>query len=76
MRSNSAGISSVAKFENVSETAHRTDDRQVRATDVLHAQWLSGVRVLAVADSAMNREVAQGILQSQGAIAAPMNQGT
>jgi CheY-like chemotaxis protein/HPt (histidine-containing phosphotransfer) domain-containing protein len=41
----------------------------------LHAQWLIGVRVLVVDDSAVNREVAQGILQSQGAIVSTCSDG-
>jgi signal transduction histidine kinase/DNA-binding response OmpR family regulator/HPt (histidine-containing phosphotransfer) domain-containing protein len=35
--------------------------------DELHAQWLSGVRVLVVDDSDVNLEVAQRILEKQGA---------
>jgi CheY-like chemotaxis protein/HPt (histidine-containing phosphotransfer) domain-containing protein len=35
--------------------------------DELHAQWLSGVRVLVVDDSDINLEVAQRILERQGA---------
>jgi len=35
--------------------------------DELHAEWLSGVRVLVVDDSDINLEVAQRILQNQGA---------
>jgi len=45
------------------------------ATDLVHAQWLVGVRVLVVDDNAMNREVAQGILQSQGAIVSTCSDG-
>jgi CheY-like chemotaxis protein len=43
---------------------------------MLHAQWLIGVRVLVVDDdSAMNLEIAQGILQSQGAIVTTCSDG-
>jgi PAS domain S-box-containing protein len=35
--------------------------------DLLHAQWLAGVRVLVVDDSDINLEVARGILEKQGA---------
>jgi CheY-like chemotaxis protein len=45
-------------------------DRIVQTTnlDGLNAQWLAGVRVLVVDDSDINREVAQRILESQGAV--------
>jgi two-component system, sensor histidine kinase and response regulator len=36
--------------------------------DELHAQWLSGVQVLVVDDSDINLEVAQRILEKQGAV--------
>ena len=35
--------------------------------DLLHAQWLAGVRVLVADDSDINLEVARGILEKQGA---------
>jgi PAS domain S-box-containing protein len=38
--------------------------------DLLHAQWLAGVRILVVDDSDINLEVARGILEKQGAIVA------
>jgi PAS domain S-box-containing protein len=44
-------------------------------TDELHAQWLLGVRVLAVDDSTVNLEVAQRILERQGAIVATCSDG-
>ncbi len=44
-------------------------------TDELHAQWLVGVRVLAVDDSTVNLEVAQRILERQGAIVATCSDG-
>jgi PAS domain S-box-containing protein len=49
---------------------------QFNAPDMLCAQWLIGVRVLVVDDSAVNREVAQGILQSQGAIVSTCPDGS
>jgi CheY-like chemotaxis protein/HPt (histidine-containing phosphotransfer) domain-containing protein len=66
-------LNSSALFNAVnSAVSKRADGReymlQFTETDVLRAQWLVGVRVLVVDDSALNREVAQGILQSQGAI--------
>jgi signal transduction histidine kinase/HPt (histidine-containing phosphotransfer) domain-containing protein len=49
----------------------RTDtyDRVLQSTDIeeRHAQWLAGVRVLVVDDSDINLEVAQSILEKQGA---------
>ncbi|HUE10157.1 MAG TPA: response regulator, partial [Steroidobacteraceae bacterium] len=44
-------------------------DRVLQSTnfDELHAQWLAGVRVLVVDDSDINLEVAQRILEKQGA---------
>jgi PAS domain S-box-containing protein len=44
-------------------------------TDELHAQWLVGVRVLAVDDSEVNLEVAKRILERQGAIVATCADG-
>jgi PAS domain S-box-containing protein len=44
-------------------------------TDELHAQWLLGVKVLAVDDSVVNLEVAQRILERQGAIVATCSDG-
>jgi PAS domain S-box-containing protein len=44
-------------------------------TDELHAQWLLGVRVLVVDDSAVNLEVAQRILERQGAVVATCGDG-
>jgi signal transduction histidine kinase/CheY-like chemotaxis protein/HPt (histidine-containing phosphotransfer) domain-containing protein len=43
--------------------------------DELHAQWLSGVRVLVVDDSDINLEVAQRILEKQGAIVTTCSDG-
>jgi PAS domain S-box-containing protein len=43
--------------------------------DELHAQWLSGVRVLVVDDSDINLEVAQRILERQGAVVTTCSDG-
>ncbi len=43
--------------------------------DELNAQWLAGVRVLVVDDSDINLEVAQRILEKQGAIVATRSDG-
>jgi CheY-like chemotaxis protein len=43
--------------------------------DELHAQWLSGVQVLVVDDSDINLEVAQRILQKQGAVVTTCSDG-
>jgi CheY-like chemotaxis protein len=43
--------------------------------DELHAQWLAGVRVLVVDDSDINLEVAQRILEKQGAIVTTCSDG-
>jgi PAS domain S-box-containing protein len=52
-------------------------ERMVQSTnfDELHAQWLFGVRVLVVDDSDINREVAQRILEKQGAIVTTCSDG-
>jgi hypothetical protein len=39
---------------------------QFTESDVLRTQWLIGVRLLVVDDSALNREVAQGIFEKPG----------
>jgi signal transduction histidine kinase/DNA-binding response OmpR family regulator/HPt (histidine-containing phosphotransfer) domain-containing protein len=44
--------------------------------DELHAQWLSGVRVLVVDDSDINLEVAQRILEKQGAKVSTCSDGS
>jgi CheY-like chemotaxis protein/nitrogen-specific signal transduction histidine kinase/HPt (histidine-containing phosphotransfer) domain-containing protein len=53
-------------------------DRVFESTnfDELHAQWLSGVRVLVVDDSDINLEVAQRILEKQGAVVATCSDGS
>jgi CheY-like chemotaxis protein len=43
--------------------------------DELHAQWLAGVRILVVDDSDVNLEVAQRILEKQGAIVTTCSDG-
>jgi signal transduction histidine kinase/HPt (histidine-containing phosphotransfer) domain-containing protein len=57
----------------------RTDtyDRVLEATDIdeRHAQWLAGLRVLVVDDSDINLEVAQSILEKQGATVATCDNG-
>jgi PAS domain S-box-containing protein len=72
-------LTSSAMFNAVSSAvSDRPDGREhmlQSTTDVLHAQWLIGVRVLVVDDSAVNREVAQGILRSQGAIVSTCSDG-
>jgi len=52
-------------------------ERVVQSTNFeeLHAQWLFGVRVLVVDDSDINREVAQRILEKQGAIVSTCSDG-
>jgi len=52
-------------------------DRVLQSTnfDELSAQWLSGVQVLVVDDSDINLEVAQRILEKQGAIVATSTDG-
>ena len=48
---------------------------QSRHFDELHAEWLAGVRVLVVDDSDVNLEVAQRILEKQGAIVTTCSDG-
>ncbi len=48
---------------------------QVPETHTLNTKWLVGVRVLVVDDSPLNREVAQAILQNQGAIVTTCSDG-
>jgi signal transduction histidine kinase/DNA-binding response OmpR family regulator/HPt (histidine-containing phosphotransfer) domain-containing protein len=66
-------VSSSALFNAINRAVSRRADgcdRVFESTnfDELHAQWLSGVRVLVVDDSDINREVAQRILSNQGAL--------
>jgi PAS domain S-box-containing protein len=65
-------VTSSALFNAVNTTvSKRVDslDRVLQCTnfDELHAQWLAGVRILVVDDSDINLEVAQRILEKQGA---------
>jgi PAS domain S-box-containing protein len=48
---------------------------QITKFDDLNAQWLAGVRVLVVDDSDINLEVAQRILEKQGAIVTTCSDG-
>ena len=66
-------ITSSTLFNVVNAAVSKRPDsleRVLQATnfDELHAQWLAGVRVLVVDDSDVNLEVAQRILEKQGAI--------
>jgi CheY-like chemotaxis protein/HPt (histidine-containing phosphotransfer) domain-containing protein len=65
-------LTSSALFNAVNASVSRHTDsleRVLQSTnfDELHAQWLAGVRVLVVDDSDINLEVAQRILEKQGA---------
>jgi signal transduction histidine kinase/DNA-binding response OmpR family regulator len=65
-------VSSSALFNAINLAVSRQPDSYDRVFestnfDELHAQWLSGVRVLVVDDSDINLEVAQRILENQGA---------
>jgi len=65
-------VTSSALFNAINLAVSRQsncNDRVFESTnfDELHAQWLSGVRVLVVDDSDINLEVAQRILERQGA---------
>jgi PAS domain S-box-containing protein len=53
-------------------------DRVLQCTnfDELRAQWLAGVRILVVDDSDINLEVAQRILEKQGAVVTTCSEGT
>jgi PAS domain S-box-containing protein len=65
-------VSSSALFNAINSAVwrrHESHDRMGQSTNFhdLHTQWLAGVRVLVVDDSDINLEVAQRILQRQGA---------
>jgi PAS domain S-box-containing protein len=65
-------LSSSALFNAVNAIVSKQPDsldRVLQCTnfDELHAQWLAGVRLLVVDDSDINLEVAQRILENQGA---------
>ena len=65
-------LASSALFNAVNAAVSRRHDGHERIFqsinfDLLHAQWLAGVRVLVVDDSDINLQVARGILEKQGA---------
>src|ERR1700730_12880167 len=65
-------VASSTLFNAVNAAVSRRHDGHERIFqsinfDLLHAQWLAGVRVLVVDDSDINLEVARGILEKQGA---------
>jgi PAS domain S-box-containing protein len=73
-------LTSSALFNAVNATVSKRPDsleRVLQCTnfDELNAQWLNGVRVLVVDDSDINLEVAQRILEQQGATVATCSDG-
>jgi CheY-like chemotaxis protein len=73
-------LTSSALFNSVNATVSKRPDsleRVLQSTnfDELHAQWLPGVHVLVVDDSDINLEVAQRILEKQGATVATCSDG-
>jgi PAS domain S-box-containing protein len=73
-------LTSSALFNAVNAAVSKRPDsleRVLQSTnfDELHAQWLAGVRVLVVDDSDINLEVAQRILEKQGATVATCSDG-
>ena len=73
-------VTSSALFNAINLAVSRQpncNDRVFESTnfDELHAQWLSGVRVLVVDDSDINLEVAQRILEKQGAMVTTCSDG-
>jgi PAS domain S-box-containing protein len=73
-------LTSSALFNAVNAVVSKRPDsleRVLQSTnfDELHAQWLSGVRVLVVDDSDINLEVAQRILEKQGATVTTCSDG-
>src|SRR6202020_2409633 len=73
-------LTSSALFNSVNATVSKRPDsleRVLQSTnfDELHAQWLAGVRVLVVDDSDINLEVAQRILEKQGATVTTCSDG-
>jgi PAS domain S-box-containing protein len=73
-------LTSSALFNAVNAAVSKQPDsleRVLQSTnfDELNAQWLVGVRVLVVDDSDINLEVAQRILEKQGAIVATCSDG-
>jgi CheY-like chemotaxis protein len=73
-------VTSSALFNAVNAAVSKRPDnleRLLQSTnfDELRAQWLAGVRVLVVDDSDVNLEVAQRILEKQGAIVTTCSDG-
>jgi PAS domain S-box-containing protein len=73
-------LTSSALFNSVNATVSKRPDsleRVLQSTnfDELHAQWLAGVHVLVVDDSDINLEVAQRILEKQGATVTTCSDG-
>jgi PAS domain S-box-containing protein len=73
-------LTSSALFNAVNTVVSKRPDsleRVLQSTnfDELHAQWLAGVRVLVVDDSDINLEVAQRILEKQGATVTTCSDG-
>jgi PAS domain S-box-containing protein len=73
-------LTSSALFNAVNAAVSKQPDsleRVLQSTnfDELHAQWLAGVRVLVVDDSDINLEVAQRILEKQGAMVTTRSDG-
>jgi PAS domain S-box-containing protein len=73
-------LTSSALFNAVNAAVSKRPDsleRVLQSTnfDELHAQWLAGVRVLVVDDSDINLEVAQRILEKQGATVTTCSDG-
>jgi PAS domain S-box-containing protein len=73
-------LTSSALFNSVNATVSKQPDsleRVLQSTNFheLHAQWLAGVRVLVVDDSDINLEVAQRILEKQGATVTTCSDG-
>jgi CheY-like chemotaxis protein len=73
-------LTSSALFNSVNATVSKRPDsleRVLQSTnfDELHAQWLAGVHVLVVDDSDINLEVAERILEKQGATVTTCSDG-
>ncbi len=73
-------VTSSALFNAINSAVWKQHDNydrigQCTNIDELHAQWLVGVRVLVVDDSSINLEVAQRILERQGATVVTCSDG-
>lgn len=73
-------VTSSALFNAINSAVWKqqdTHDRMGQSTNIdeLHTQWLAGVRVLVVDDSSINLEVAQRILERQGATVVTCSDG-